>query len=282
MIMLITNEQYDFLTRPIQPARVQTLRGQAHLEAWDIRRHLIRVFGFGGFDIETKSLELVAERQHTHDNQGNPLPPHKSRWTVVYRAQVRLIIKTPDGRPIAVYEDGATGDSSNQPSLGDAHDQAMKTALSQGLKRCAVNLGDQFGLCLYNDGRHDAVVTRSLVAPDAQRPAPEQVAADTAPVLPEQVPQAAADDPDTAATPVSAPPAPTHEPMGDIQRRRMFALFRDLGVTDEDKQKETIDWALRQPSGTCTSRGSLTADQAGIVIAGLESVRIRRQQGVAV
>lgn len=157
----LTPDQYRFLTDAINPRRVQNLRGQSHVEQWDIRRHLIRVFGFGGFDIDTKALHLVREIEIPPSQ-----PTGKPRWTVVYRAELRLTIKAADGTEIAHYEDGASGDSQNQPSLGDAHDQAMKTALSQALKRCAVNLGDQFGLSLYNGGSAEAVVHRALVSPE--------------------------------------------------------------------------------------------------------------------
>lgn len=185
-MVTVTPEQYAYLTQPVDAKRVQQLRGQSHMEAWDIRRTLIRTFGFGGFDIETKALDLVAQIQHTVDKDGKPIPDHKPRWTVVYRAEVRLTVKAADGRVIGVYEDGASGDSQNQPSLGDAHDQAMKTALSQGLKRCAVNLGDQFGLSLYNNGKTDPVVYRTLNAPAGEVAQPADLPVEQ--VLPEQTP----------------------------------------------------------------------------------------------
>lgn len=171
----LTAEQIATLLAPINPNRIQHLRGQNHVEAWDIRRWLTRIFGFAGWSDETLELVCVSEREI------NP-----GRWTVVYRAQTRLTVKTVDGRTLSSWDDAAMGDSRNQPSLGDAHDMAMKTALSQALKRCAVNLGDAFGLSLYNDGSANAVVTWS-----AAHAAPknlEQAAADDEPVKPEQTP----------------------------------------------------------------------------------------------
>lgn len=189
----LTEQQVGFLLQPINGNRVRNLRGMSHLEAWDVRRQLIRIFGFEGFTIETLSLDLVAERE---TKQGE-----RSRWTIVYRAQVRLTIKAADGRPIATFEDAAAGDAINQPSIGDAHDLAMKTALSQALKRCAVNLGDQFGLSLYNDGSKDAVVMRSL----AHMGEPVKESEDT-PVQAEPTPQAPTAVPEQPA-PVTSPPA---------------------------------------------------------------------------
>jgi len=210
----LTEQQVAFLLQPISGKRVRNLRGMSHLEAWDVRRQLIRIFGFEGFTVETQALDLVAERESKTGD--------RSRWTVVYRAQVRLTIKAIDGRPVTVFEDAAAGDAVNQPSLGDAHDLAMKTALSQALKRCAVNLGDQFGLSLYNDGSQDAVVMRSLAY--MGEPVPES---EDTPVRPEPTPQGepSGTDPDptppaAAATPPQQPrPAPTAVPDPPQQQR---------------------------------------------------------------
>lgn len=182
----MTEQQRDFLLQAIRPNRVQHLRGQSHVEAWDVRRHLIRVFGFEGFTTETLSLDLVHERSEQRrkkNREGVEYGDSYTAWTVVYRAQVRLTIRDLSGRTITYFEDAAAGDSVNQPSIGDAHDMAMKTALSQALKRCAVNLGDQFGLSLYNDGSTDMVVHRSL----AYMVAPEPLS-DDGPVRPEPAP----------------------------------------------------------------------------------------------
>lgn len=160
--MGLSSEQYRHLTEGLAPVRISKANGQSHLEAWDVRRHLIRIFGFGGWDFEVRECSLIREITIPPDPTKND---KRERYTVVYRVLGRLVIRDPDGHHLALYEDGATGDAANQPSLGDAHDMALKTAMSQALKRCAVNLGDQFGLGLYNDGKADAVVKRSLVAP---------------------------------------------------------------------------------------------------------------------
>lgn len=303
----ITSDQYAFLTRGIDGDRVQNLRGQSHLEAWDVRRTLIRAFGFDGFDIETKGLTLVREIEHAPGtlkiakwNNGNKteVPNAETRWTVIYRAEIRLIIKV-DGQPIAVFEDAASGDSCNQPSLGDAHDMAMKTALSQGLKRCAVNLGDQFGMSLYDGGSKVAVVKGSLVRPEAPAVPPE-LGTNDEPVRPE--PQAVAPvsaPPAQEARPVSAPPAPrppavapaaelAQEPddggaeidqrpaavpggmMPDNRKRRMFALFGELGQTDKEVQLRFMNWACK-PDEPIVSRSELTAAECETVIKALET-----------
>ncbi|MDK0520351.1 Rad52/Rad22 family DNA repair protein [Streptomyces sp. ML-6] len=228
----LTPAQVKTLLAQINPTRVQTLNGQSHVEAWDIRRWLNRVFGFGGWSDETLELACVAQTE---------IKP--GRWTVVYRAQVRLTICTPDGRHLSSWDDAAAGAAQNQPRLGDAHDMAMKTALSQALKRCATNLGDQFGLSLYNDGSRRAVIMWSAVHTPAKDP--ETAAAQDEPVKPETAPEPAAPvpTPSTAAsgtTAVAATDRATASPAPDNaaeQRLRRAAAAAGLGALDAEFER---------------------------------------------
>lgn len=223
----LTEQQVSFLLSPISDKRVRNLRGMSHLEAWDVRRQLIRIFGFEGFTVETLALDLVHENGNPNyrkkNKAGEEYGPTYTAWTIVYRAQVRLTVKTPSGETIAMFEDAAAGDAVNQPSVGDAHDLAMKTALSQALKRCAVNLGDQFGLSLYNDGSQAPVVLRSL----AYMGEPVKESED-APVGGEPTPQGQSSGLDSDPTPPAGaaappqqqtPPAPTPVPDPPQQQR---------------------------------------------------------------
>ena len=191
--MSISDYQLKTLFAPVNPKRIGQVRNMAHMEAWDIRRQLIRIFGFGGYSTETIALDLVAERE---TKQGE-----RSRWTVVYRAQIRLTVYGPDRAVLGSWDDGAAGDSVNQPSLGDAHDMAMKTALSQALKRCAVNLGDQFGLSLYNNGSPAPVVNWSAAHPPKETDTTQEPPLDAdPPVQPEPQPQAPTAAPEPVTT----------------------------------------------------------------------------------
>lgn len=150
--------QYEQLLKDLNPSRVSMLDGMAYMEAWDIRAHLIRMFGFGGFSIELLDYELAYE-QETTTRQG------KAAFKVGYRARVQLTIHSLG----ATYTEAAFGESV-MPDFkrGDAHDMAIKTAESQALKRAAVNLGTQFGLSLYRDGSTVDVVGRTLAqGPDS-------------------------------------------------------------------------------------------------------------------
>jgi hypothetical protein len=121
-------------------------KGHSAMEQWDVRRTLLRIFGIGGFDIiQITPPELVAVQETPNGNA----PP---KYTVIYRALSRLVIRNRRGQQLAVFEDGAIDEGLKQPSLTQAHDQGYKGAMSSALKRCAMNLGDQFGLSLYNKG----------------------------------------------------------------------------------------------------------------------------------
>lgn len=164
----ITATQHEQLLKPISKSRVKVLDGMSHLEAWDVRAHLIRIFGYGEFSVELLDYELVYE-EPTKTRAG------KEAFKVGYRARVELCIHATGAR----YVEAAFGESV-MPDFkrGDAHDMAIKTAESQALKRCAINLGDQFGLSLYDDGNTHSVINHTLSAPDDYE-APEPVKPET-------------------------------------------------------------------------------------------------------
>lgn len=174
----LTEQQYQALLTGINPNRIGNKQGQSHLEAWDVRRYLTKIFGFGGWSVKTLGLTKIHDRAVPPGEgmvnrwvgpQGNrtrsKVPNDDWMFTVVYEAQVALTIFNPDGTVGAYFEDGATGDGINMPTYQQAADFALKTALSQALKRCAVNLGDQFGLSLYNHGSVNAQVGLTLRPP---------------------------------------------------------------------------------------------------------------------
>lgn len=167
-------EQVVALLGAINPNRVLHLDGNSHVSQQDIRAHLIRVFGFGGYDLDVVKTELVFEEgsERTRKRDGKTY----FGWDVCYRALVRLTVRNPDGEYVAHYEDGSTATAQGQPSRGDAHDLAYKSAISLSVKRAAIALGDQFGLSLYNKGQQSALVGGTMVGlPPAQTRTAENV-----------------------------------------------------------------------------------------------------------
>lgn len=143
----LSPEQVQVLLQPIPKSRVsQDDRGHSAVAIHDIEAHLNRIFGFDGWDKEVVLCDLIREKQG-HDTQEN-----KKGWYVIYRATVRLTVFNLQGVKSFIREEVATGDSQNQPNYADAHDSAMKNAVSFATKRCAKTIGDQFGLSLYGNG----------------------------------------------------------------------------------------------------------------------------------
>jgi len=168
--------QVKQLLQPIKPTRVLQAQGHSHVSQQDITAHLIRMFGFGNFDVEVVDVDLVFEEPRTDAKTG----ALTGRWDICYRALVRLTIRNEQGVTVAHYENGSMGTAQNQ-SRGDGHDLAYKSAISLSIKRAAIALGDQFGLSLYNKGQLTALVLRTLVGSeeageDLQAGIPQQVA----------------------------------------------------------------------------------------------------------
>lgn len=214
----ITPEQHEVLLRPLNGTRVAKRKqaGQtlSYLEAWDVKAHLIRIFGFGGWSWEVIEANLAFE-DTVLSKSGS------ENWNVGYKVVGRLRVAG------ATYTEAAVG-SATLPSRGDAHDMAVKTAESDALKRAAINLGDQFGLGLYNNGQLVPVVKQTLYGPETAAHQRETLKAsvddlDVVPVTAEE----AVDGTDEAAAPET--PAETPEALTDSEGAAEWAdKFRTL------------------------------------------------------
>ena len=175
--MIFSDAQIEQLLKGLNPSRVkQDPKGMSYLEQHDVRAHMNRIFGFGDWNQQlTKLAMLFEEPTKVKDKQtGQPKP---DRWDVCYSAAVKLLIRGAGDLSgvICEYEDAATGFAQNQ-SRGEAHDLALKSAVSTALKRAATSLGDQFGLSLYA-GTTNPIV-RGVIGyekPDDDEPRAENV-----------------------------------------------------------------------------------------------------------
>lgn len=205
MTTYLSPEQVGQLLRPINPSRVSERDGNSHLEAYDVKAHLLRVFGFCRFSSDLLDYDCLYESLGQSSNGRDIV-------SVGYRARVRLSVAAPDGTVLATYTEAAAGGATNFPinKRADAHDFAIKTAESQALKRCAVPLGDQFGLSLYRKGSTAPVVLRTLVG--AGEVTTETVDHGAPEVIPEDTP--ISDSPVVSPSGESepAPPAPPADP----------------------------------------------------------------------
>lgn len=178
---MLNDQQYAQLLRPLNQSRVsqrsQAGRSLSYLEAWDVKAHLIRIFGFGNWSWEVLSADLAFEEKN-----------EKGQWNVGYKVIGQLRVPSNGNNlGVAYYTEAAVG-SATLPQRGEAHDMAVKTAESDALKRAAINLGTQFGLSLYKNGTLQDVVGTTL-----DRGAPEPL--DSPVVEPERVSEPVSDAP---------------------------------------------------------------------------------------
>lgn len=147
---MLNEAQRAKLLEGIHPGRIkhrsQGGKQLSYVEGWDVRATLIRIFGFGGFSAEVLSAQ--------------PIPAEHPTVMVVLRLTIHGI--GPQDQDV-VYTESAIGTS----RIPNDWDMAVKTAETDALKRAAINLGDQFGLSLYNDGSLRPVIIHTLDRPQS-------------------------------------------------------------------------------------------------------------------
>jgi hypothetical protein len=89
-----TEQQIEQLLRPINPRRVMHKQGQSHVSQQDIRAHLTRMFGFGGWDKEILELVCVRDERVTVPAKDGK-PERKNVPAVTYRCTLRLTVWCP-------------------------------------------------------------------------------------------------------------------------------------------------------------------------------------------
>jgi recombination DNA repair RAD52 pathway protein len=167
----VSLEQYQTLMKPLNGSRVakrsQGGKQLSYLEAWDVKAHLTRIFGFGNWDLEMLDYHYVTTREY-QSQQG------KDMVEVIYSARCQLTIRDENQFTLCRHSEAAVGSASGPVNmLGEHHDNAVKQAASDALKRCAINLGSQFGLSLYDNGSTREVIRGTLVKPEGfEKPKP--------------------------------------------------------------------------------------------------------------
>ena len=147
--MPLIEQQLEQLFAPLNLSRVHTsdkVFGE-YLEQQDVRAHLIRIFGFAGWDKEVRYTREHLEHVEWKGKSGET----RDGWDAAYTSHCRLTIYDAQRNVVSVHEDAGAGESTHQPSAGAAIDLAIKAAVSDSLKRACTDMGNQFGLSLYQD-----------------------------------------------------------------------------------------------------------------------------------
>jgi len=148
----LSEDQIEQLLKPIAGSRVLKLKRLSYVAQHDIRAHMNRIFGFARWSTDVIETAFLFEEENKDGN-----------WKCGYRATVKVTVFAADGTELAHYTDSHASGNMPQPDKADAHALALTTAVSTAFKRACTNLGDQFGLSLYEKGSQNAIVKGTLV-----------------------------------------------------------------------------------------------------------------------
>lgn len=189
-------------------------RKLSYLEGWYVINRLNEIFGQGRWSYEVKEMRLVfaaevAGKQVAH-----------------YVAHGSLGFSLPDGRQ-SYFTDFGYGDGSDKYNPGKAHELAVKEAATDGLKRCARNLGMSMGLALYDKKQENVDDGEpEEIKPAAKSAAPAKRETVSAPV--------------EAAVGKSTPPEATREQVNSSISSKAKVLIAKKLMTKSDIRNEMV------------------------------------------
>lgn len=107
----------------------------SYIEGWHAIAEANRIFGFDGWDRETLEATCIWQ-----DGKREPK-------ACAYVARVRIRVRAGDW---VVCRDGSGTGHGSGPTLGEAHESALKEAETDATKRALATFGNLFGLALYD------------------------------------------------------------------------------------------------------------------------------------
>jgi DNA recombination protein Rad52 len=110
----------------------------SYIEGWFVIAEANRIFGFDGWDRETVSLACVWQGKAP----GNFGCSYSARVRVTVRAGERTVVR-----------EGAGYGTATGANPGEAHENALKEAETDAMKRALTTFGNRFGLALYDRER---------------------------------------------------------------------------------------------------------------------------------
>lgn len=145
--MTFSPETLRELSLPLNPDRVSVLtdgpaKGAPYLDGEDVTRRANEIFGFGNWGFELLALPTLVEAE------GNT-----QVWAAVGRLYVRDAMPIADLGTCVRYGGGSGG-----------LEMAIKGCATDALKRCLKQLGDQFGLVLYDKSVNSDILRREWEA----------------------------------------------------------------------------------------------------------------------
>jgi DNA recombination protein Rad52 len=126
---------------PEKHVRTREQRGVtlSYIEGWHAIDEANRIFGFDGWDRETVSSECLWQ-----DLRSSPK-------SCAYAVRVRIRVRAGD---TVVIRDGSGVGHGIGPTVGEAHESALKEAETDATKRALTTFGNLFGLALYDKAQN--------------------------------------------------------------------------------------------------------------------------------
>ena len=138
-MMAFSDQQVKALSSKLSSkhVRVREMEGrlQSYIEGWHAIAEANRVFGFDSWDRQTVTSKCVWEG--SADN----------RFVCSYTARVRIRVRAGEAQ---ISRDGSGFGHSTGSTPGEAHENALKGAETDAMKRALVTFGNPFGLALYD------------------------------------------------------------------------------------------------------------------------------------
>jgi len=144
----------DKLNAPLPRDAIRTRKqagtNLAYVEGWWVFQQLNELFGYDGWDTEIINLEQAELTSYTKNG--------RDMYRCSYVCHAKLLVYfasiVTDDTDIVSKQDVGTGIGFSA-SAGDAIEGAAKEAVTDAYKRCARQLGNQFGLPLYDKDREN-------------------------------------------------------------------------------------------------------------------------------
>lgn len=123
-----------------------------YVPAWHVIAEANRIFGFDGWAYSLTKLDQTnAGWRELTDRDGKKY----DRFDCGYLAVVKVTILDENGVLNIDRQDVGHGQGYSKTNEGDAHDSAIKEAVTDALKRCLRTFGNPFGLALYDKSQEN-------------------------------------------------------------------------------------------------------------------------------
>ena len=143
---MFNKNQLASLNQELDSSRIKTREkgnvSLSYIEGFDVIDTANLIFGYGNWSYLISKLEQVSQEQN-----------HNQNFVVCYKAVVKLIIKDENHTKSIFRQDVGFG-SGVAKALNDAHENAGKESVTDGLKRAMRSFGNQFGNSLYDKSRN--------------------------------------------------------------------------------------------------------------------------------